>query len=60
MSIVYPSDDLQIMDYNRVLKDLNGLSPAEFLQKLQQFYSVAQSDYGKPSRKHQTKLLLQN
>jgi uncharacterized protein (DUF1015 family) len=26
MTIVYPSDNLRIMDYNRVLKDTNGLS----------------------------------
>lgn len=26
MSIVYPSDNLRIMDYNRVLKDLNNLT----------------------------------
>ena len=27
MSIIYPSDNLEILDYNRVIKSLNGLTP---------------------------------
>lgn len=34
MSILYPAKQLKIMDYNRVLKTLNGLSTNEFLDKL--------------------------
>lgn len=34
LSVLFPDDQLMIMDYNRVVKDLNGLSETEFLIKL--------------------------
>ncbi len=34
LSVIFPDNQLQIMDYNRVVKDLNGLNTQEFLQKL--------------------------
>ncbi|GHU71627.1 hypothetical protein FACS189413_13590 [Bacteroidia bacterium] len=34
MAVCFPANQLKIMDYNRVVKDLNGLTPAEFLQAL--------------------------
>lgn len=34
LAVHFPSDQLTIIDYNRVVKDLNGLSPEEFLSKL--------------------------
>jgi uncharacterized protein (DUF1015 family) len=34
MAVVFPANQLRIMDYNRVVKDLNGLSPDEFLRRL--------------------------
>jgi uncharacterized protein (DUF1015 family) len=34
LSILYPASNLQIMDYNRVLKSLNGLTQNEFLEKM--------------------------
>jgi uncharacterized protein (DUF1015 family) len=30
----FPSDELRVLDYNRVVRDLNGLAPAEFLARL--------------------------
>ncbi|MEP6726237.1 MAG: DUF1015 family protein [Bacteroidota bacterium] len=35
LTTLFPSNQLHIMDYNRVVKDLNGLSPADFLKHLQ-------------------------
>ncbi len=43
MTIVYPSDNLRIMDYNRVLKDTNGLSPAEFITRLEDVFTVTET-----------------
>ena len=40
LTTLFPSDQLAIMDYNRVVKDLNGLSEEDFLQKLQNDFSV--------------------
>lgn len=34
LSVLFPDDQLMIMDYNRVVKDLNGYSTAEFLEKV--------------------------
>ena len=30
MAVLFPDDQLEIFDYNRVVKDLNGLSPSDF------------------------------
>ncbi len=35
LTTLFPSNQLHIMDYNRVVKDLNGLTAADFLQNLQ-------------------------
>jgi len=34
MAVIFPDEDLKIFDYNRVLKDLNGLTGDQFLEKL--------------------------
>jgi len=35
LAVVFPESHLKIIDYNRVIKDLNGLSPKEFITKLE-------------------------
>lgn len=40
MAIHYPESNLKILDYNRVLKTLNGLSKEEFLDKINESYLV--------------------
>ncbi len=40
MAVCFPADQLTIIDYNRVVKDLNGLSDEEFLLKLSQHFDV--------------------
>ena len=34
LSVIFPDSELMIMDYNRVVKDLNGFTEAEFVEKL--------------------------
>lgn len=34
LAVIFPDDQLKIIDYNRVVKDLNGLTPAQLLDKL--------------------------
>ncbi|HEY3399203.1 MAG TPA: DUF1015 family protein [Geothrix sp.] len=43
MAVVFPHDQLKIMDYNRVVKDLNGLSQDAFLAKVKEKFDVAVS-----------------
>lgn len=40
LSVLFPDDQLMIMDYNRVVKDLNGLSEEEFLEKISESFDV--------------------
>ena len=40
MSVLFPDDQLKIIDYNRVVRDLNHLSSVEFLQKLSEVFHV--------------------
>ncbi len=42
MTILYPSDNLKILDYNRVLKSLNDMTPEEFRTKLSEFYELSE------------------
>ena len=38
LSVLFPDEELHIMDYNRVVKDLNGLSPEAFKDKLSEHF----------------------
>lgn len=40
LSVLFPDDQLMIMDYNRSVKDLNGLTKEQFLDKVKENYSV--------------------
>lgn len=40
MAVCFPADQLTILDYNRVVADLNGMSPEELLQKLRKNFEV--------------------
>lgn len=40
LCVVFPADQMQILPYNRVVKDLNGRSPAEFLEALRERFAL--------------------
>lgn len=40
LSVLFPASQLAIMDYNRVVKDLNGNSPEQFLNKVKENFEV--------------------
>jgi uncharacterized protein (DUF1015 family) len=48
LSVIFPEHEMTILDYNRVVKDLNGRSPEQFLAELQKSFTVASS--GQPVR----------
>ena len=59
LSVLFPESELAIMDYNRVVKDLNGLSEEEFLEKLSAMFEIApESEMYKPKCKHEFGLYL--
>lgn len=44
MAVCFPESQLHILDYNRVVKDLNGLSPEQFLHALAQDFTVRETE----------------
>ena len=44
LAVAFPQDQMQILAYNRVVTDLNGLSPDDFLECLQKDFDVRSSD----------------
>ena len=40
LAVAFPASNLKIIDYNRLVKDLNGMSPAEFLEALERNFVV--------------------
>ncbi|MFA6317446.1 MAG: DUF1015 domain-containing protein [Elusimicrobiota bacterium] len=50
VAAAFPADEMRIWDYNRVVKDLNGMTPEAFLAKLKGSFSVAKTNgQAKPS-----------
>lgn len=41
LSVLFPDEELHIMDYNRVVKDLNGLTEEELLRKAEEIFEVS-------------------
>jgi uncharacterized protein (DUF1015 family) len=54
--VLFPSDQVQILPYNRVVKDLNGLSPEDFLARVRERFDVTDGANprgpGKPGHWH--------
>lgn len=44
MAVIFPDEDLYIMEINRLLHDLNGMTKDEFLDKLGKIFNVEKSD----------------
>ncbi len=54
LTTLFPSNQLHIMDYNRVVKDLNGLENAAFIEKLSDQFIVEKAEKAfSPSNLHQ-------
>jgi len=41
LTVLFPDNEMKILDYNRLIKDLNGLSAKDFLQKIEADFEVA-------------------
>lgn len=60
LSVLFPDEELMIMDYNRVVKDLNGLGVSDFLAKVQDIFQVEKLDaQEKPREKGQISMYLE-
>ena len=54
MAVIFPESQLKIIDYNRVVRDLNGLTPAEFLERVSKSFDVVEmgNEIYKPNALH--------
>lgn len=61
LAVHFPDNQLSIIDYNRVVKDLNGLTKDEFLLKLADVFQVQEmgSDIYKPMKLHNFSMYLE-
>ena len=61
MAVCFPAEQLTIIDYNRVVKDLNGLTPQAFLEALKKNFVVEETgtDIYKPAALHNFSLYLE-
>jgi len=53
LSVIFPHGQVQILPYNRVLKDLNGLTPPQVLEKLDGVFVIKSPGAASPARKHE-------
>jgi len=54
LTTLFPSNQLHIMDYNRVVKDLNGLTTSAFLEKVKNAFTVTKAEKAfSPASLHQ-------
>lgn len=51
LSVLFPADQLQILPYNRVVKDLNGMSAGAFLKSLSERFTVTSPSTPSPAEK---------
>jgi uncharacterized protein (DUF1015 family) len=53
LAVIFPHNQLQILPYNRVLKDLNGRTPEQFLKKLAALFVISKNGGATPKRKYE-------
>ena len=58
LSVIFPHNQMQILPYNRVLKDLNGMTASDLLRKLDSIFVLHPDASPAPSRKHELSLYL--
>jgi len=52
LAVIFPHNQMQILAYNRVLKDLNGRSAADLLSTLEKVFAILPGSSAPPDRKH--------
>jgi len=61
LTTLFPANELKILDYNRVVKDLNGLEPSQLIEKLEKNFEVNESEEAvAPSMLHEFGMYLKN
>ena len=59
LSVLFPDDQLMIMDYNRSVRDLNGLTEDEFMKKIEEYFDIESLEEAKhPDKKGKVSMYL--
>ena len=58
LAVLFPADQLRILSYNRIVKDLNNLSAEEFVERLREHFEVSEAENGSPERKGEIRMYL--
>jgi len=58
LSVIFPHNQMQILPYNRVLKDFNGHTPQEIIAKLEKVFETIRAGQATPTRKHELGLFI--
>lgn len=56
LSVIFPHNQMKILSYNRVLKDLNGHTPEQLLEKLAAIFDIQPGGAAVPAKKHELAL----
>ena len=59
LAVIFPHNQMQILPYNRVLKDLNGLTPRELILKLEKVFETIRVGDATPKGKHELGLFIE-
>jgi uncharacterized protein (DUF1015 family) len=61
LAVHFPDNQLTIIDYNRVVKDLNGMTPSEFLQHLNKGFEIEEKgeEIYKPEKLHEFSMYME-
>jgi uncharacterized protein (DUF1015 family) len=60
LAVIFPHNQLKVMDYNRAVKDLNGLMPQEFMEKISSRFTINKNFTAKsPQKFHDFGMYLQ-
>lgn len=53
LAVIFPHDQMQILDYNRLVRDLDGMAPEGFLARISERFEVGPAEKKKPGRLHE-------
>ncbi len=59
LAVVFPHNQLQILDYNRLVKDLNGIDAVTFLSRVSERFTVEKTSRAKPEAVHRFRMFLE-
>jgi len=57
--VLFPDNQLQILPYNRIVRDLNGMSPEEFLARIRENFQITETGSSSPQQRGEWSMYLE-